>query len=903
MKRIQPALIIGTGGSGIEVLRRFKRRFREIHPDTPYVQLLGIDTAPQEQLDRVAPMLADDEFLYTSDFIMDFFVGPDYIDRHPEIRHWWRGYDSLPLRRIKSGAGQKRPVGRLALFVRRAELVARLKNQIGKIFNSQVFTALPNEYRRSINLYVVSSTCGGTGTGQFLDLAYIARRAIEEVRPGISVHSRGLLFLPSAFLDTQQVAPTNGPRLRANALGALTELDYLMHPEIEPDDIDYGNGFTVSRDDPPFRSVYLVGNQTTDGRLYRDFHEIMERAAVHVMIELASPLTTTGDARMDNVLSAVLSKGALNGRGRSYSSFGGEWLELPTARLRVRWQKRLARTILDRLSGAGEERSDRGAGLDDSGPFGRLRALWTASGLNSYMPKVDTERSIFTDIGEEGLETSEILQNANALEATASRQLDAVEPELRTEVEEGAEGVQEELRTEAVRILREGNVEALRALLRGVDEELRKWMTEARRRAVGGGAGAWVNELGGHLSEVKSGLIGGKKKVASAQREIVLEAEGNAKEEWRLRLKGVLGEALQEELPSLLHMVREMQERVERVATYIEPVKTLVAQRHEPTLADGARLGALSDSEIDEAFEDGDRAERLQREAAGQLEELLELSTVSVEALEEVVWRVCGVAVMKLSDEYLKNVTIPSEQVTDRLGELYPLAVYEPSWEANPAQNEVERLRFLGLPEASMDQEPEIASKLPARIRSETEFVGHADPDRVVMTVQDHGFPLFALAEAGKLHLAFDDLSSSEKNLCFVLPEQEARNWSFLPEGAAESKKLFGLAFVLGLIKKVGPRLVFNSGGSGAVDTVLGEAQDPAQGLQNALDEFLAGGYSTEVKATLREAEEADTTDLHTRCREWVEGHRGRESAPDYPEVMRDIVDRVEKYTESIRPF
>lgn len=44
MDIVQPALIIGVGGSGIDIVRRFKRRFELLYPETPYVRLLGIDT-------------------------------------------------------------------------------------------------------------------------------------------------------------------------------------------------------------------------------------------------------------------------------------------------------------------------------------------------------------------------------------------------------------------------------------------------------------------------------------------------------------------------------------------------------------------------------------------------------------------------------------------------------------------------------------------------------------------------------------------------------------------------------------------------------------------------------------------------------------------------------------------
>ena len=100
---VQPALIIGLGGSGIDVVRRFKRRFRMMYPTTPYVRFLGIDTAPQTPEREHLPQLSDDEFVRTSDFRMDFYTSPGYIDQHPSIRGWWKGYDGLPARFINAG--------------------------------------------------------------------------------------------------------------------------------------------------------------------------------------------------------------------------------------------------------------------------------------------------------------------------------------------------------------------------------------------------------------------------------------------------------------------------------------------------------------------------------------------------------------------------------------------------------------------------------------------------------------------------------------------------------------------------------------------------------------------------------------------------------------------------------
>src|SRR5262245_34426940 len=131
---VQPALILGIGGSGTDIVRRFKRRFRTMHPTTPYVRFLGIDTAPQTPEQEHLPQLTADEFVHTANFRMDFYTGPGFINQNPTIRAWWRGYDGLPARYVNAGAGMKRPIGRLALFVHSDAVIRRIDDQLRAIF-------------------------------------------------------------------------------------------------------------------------------------------------------------------------------------------------------------------------------------------------------------------------------------------------------------------------------------------------------------------------------------------------------------------------------------------------------------------------------------------------------------------------------------------------------------------------------------------------------------------------------------------------------------------------------------------------------------------------------------------------------------------------------------------------
>ena len=230
---VQPALIIGLGGSGIDVVRRFKRRFRMMYPTTPYVRFLGIDTAPQTPEREHLPQLSDDEFVRTSDFRMDFYTSPGYIDQHPSIRGWWKGYDGLPSRFINAGAGMKRPIGRLALFVNYASVVRRINEQLREIFSSEVFFALPEEYRKAVNVYIVSSTCGGTGTGMFLDIAYIARHEQLDRAPTLrSAVIQAAITTADTSAITRSLDPTRTPLMVYATPSTVSEVLWIFDPVV-----------------------------------------------------------------------------------------------------------------------------------------------------------------------------------------------------------------------------------------------------------------------------------------------------------------------------------------------------------------------------------------------------------------------------------------------------------------------------------------------------------------------------------------------------------------------------------------------------------------------------------------------------------------------------------------------
>lgn len=900
-KILQPALIIGVGGSGIEIVRRFKRRFLDTYGPTPYVQLLGIDTAPQISIPDLMP-LSDEEFVYASDIRTEFYVGPNHIDQHPAIRDWW--VYELPTKFIKQGAGMRRPFGRLALFVHHGTIVQRLKGQLSSIFNNEVFHDLPSQYQKAINVYIVSSTCGGTGTGMFLDLAYILQQLVPETMPNVTVWLRGILLLPSAFLGTGTVPAPHAAALRTNAYGALTELDASMSKSAALSEVRYPNGGVVKRDDAPFRTCFLVGNQTAAGAVLTDFAELLERASVQIQIDLASPISETGEARMDNIIQAIAAKPDSKGRPRLYSAFSNDWIELPSARLFTRWTKGLASQLIERLQRSDGVTENLARQLDQAHGYGRLRTIVSGKGLNDYLPQVQAEIDYFMDIGPDGLAISQLIERAQQLHSAAERQVQANTALLRL-VDDNLDQVLPEIRAVIREMSSDRSLNDIRLFLADVHAEIDKWLSRARTQAGDTLSDQWLIDFRNQASSLKKGVLTRSEKYASDQGQLVIDALGHARDSWQRALRARVASRLQDKLPAFLAEVAQLRNRVDQIRTLVPSVAALVQKVPEPVVPRGLDTTALTDSVIDEAFANPARLERLEYAAGQALKALLDKQLPTSDDLLREIWSAAFASVRDVAPEFLETLSIPSSEIAKRLTKLSPFAVFRPDWNANPDSEDIQSLWLVGLPESSSARENEVKSSLPAHIRSITEFVGHRDEERVLMTVQSHGFPLYALSETHDCSHAFSSSESSERDLVFVFPDESLTRWEFRPADATESRLRFGVALALSFVRRAGDRYLYSAPHGHARDSELDHHQDPGEARRRARDAFFAAGHASTVRAYCDVRMERESNQpLYHDLKAWVEREEDVASTnPDYPDEFKVDIESVKAYLDIIRPF
>jgi hypothetical protein len=268
-----PAIFIGLGGSGTTIVSSLRTKLRATHGkdaawgsliDQVY-QFFAVDTM---DLTPEARGLRDDNYFRFGGFHggrqADFFwKNPPYSHG---FRQWW--YPGHRPGFLWPGAGQVRINGRLALL---HNLLSGERKFVNVVMDAcervrnVLLEQVPHE-NPFVNIYIFSSVCGGTGAGLFIDLAYAVRDALEGVQPRIHAY----LLLPEVL---ELVVPQNRhEQLRANAAGALRELDFWQNPNRG---IDYsfslGDRQIGPRPGPAFNLVHLIDRTNEKNRVITDF--------------------------------------------------------------------------------------------------------------------------------------------------------------------------------------------------------------------------------------------------------------------------------------------------------------------------------------------------------------------------------------------------------------------------------------------------------------------------------------------------------------------------------------------------------------------------------------------------------------------------------------------------------
>ncbi len=349
---MRKTIVIGVGGTGLEVLRSLRRRIVEDHGAIKYFPQLGflyIDTDPNamqitEDNRKRWQVLNTSVALEGSEYVR--IEAPSVgriledLDAYPQLKSWLpvgqlEGLDTAA--RDTPGAQQIRALGRM-IFTLNLDLVKRK------------FMAILNNLRDSdpgdAQIYLACSLSGGTGGGIFLDLAYSLREWTSN-----HAYTAGFLVLPDLNLEA-----VRGPRYLASAYAALMDLNYFSLREnryrnnADPKRIHFQ---LPHRNEPssgnPFDACYIVGTRNQAG-VELSLDALPDMIAHRIYLGFDSASTDDVAAVMNNgaMQRNVYLSDPFNGNRHSqfFSTFGLASIQYPTEQITEILAYRLADALV-----------------------------------------------------------------------------------------------------------------------------------------------------------------------------------------------------------------------------------------------------------------------------------------------------------------------------------------------------------------------------------------------------------------------------------------------------------------------------------------------------------------------------------------------------------------------------
>jgi hypothetical protein len=367
---------------------RLRKRFYERYnvPGLPTLAYLWIDTDASSRTINDGPadyimkqvMFGEGERV-NAEIPRDEFVKYFSDPQSPRSVRSWLDPKLVVNGMVTNGTGQVRALGRLAFFHKYREIRAKLGYLVDKVRSQRTLEEAQDKYGLAIDanvldVIIICSVAGGTGSGMFLDVAFMCRRELT----GANV--TGYLILPSVFSNVIQNA-----RLYANAYAALKELEYYSlrkdllirneshHNSPRVNDVslhDFVADWDNREDElgvrpkpipsPPFDTSYLIDNVALGGGVIetRDKSDLFDIVAENIFLNFSSDaFSRTKDSVRSNVKSYLTTplfysydhqSGYTEVLSQRFSSFGLSKIYVPVDRIRRACGYQLALDLITR---------------------------------------------------------------------------------------------------------------------------------------------------------------------------------------------------------------------------------------------------------------------------------------------------------------------------------------------------------------------------------------------------------------------------------------------------------------------------------------------------------------------------------------------------------------------------
>lgn len=326
-----PTIIIGIGTSGLYTLENVQRFYYETFKvnKPKNVELIYLET---NETNRPigTPIGNDITRVYISlESMAEMITEIKQTCNDPQ----WLP-DSKMVLAAGLGAGGIRSCGRLALWGR---------NQKGDNFKNVIY-AINHAYSKVMHVtnndtnlsskptvFVTGSLTGGTGAGIFIDMGYLIRHLIQDIKD-----IYGLFLLPNepAVIRGFEV-------LYGNAYGGLKDLEYYNKVEHQYE-ANWPNGFEKKQDHPPYELIQFISQDYQDGApAISNLNGLYKMAGLYLFLNIAGIYEKRRERLVDAAGNCLIGK---------YGTFGLSAIQFPKDQIQEFVSSQLCIDLLNRLT-------------------------------------------------------------------------------------------------------------------------------------------------------------------------------------------------------------------------------------------------------------------------------------------------------------------------------------------------------------------------------------------------------------------------------------------------------------------------------------------------------------------------------------------------------------------------
>jgi len=346
VRTVSPVLLVGLGGTGAEILRRVKARVHSLGI-ADFCRFLIVDLDYHAKSSTPGrPAFEDSEFCYLPR------AGIRTILKHPaDHENLAERFDFLKddevrgrlatiAARSEEGAGQVRALGLLGLWANYTAFHNQLSSAVTELtgkwksLKERLKTEDPELWSvaSGVDVYLVGSVCGGTGSSMIVDVAVALHQALGTLESTITA----ILAMPDVFEKSTQGTIGEWFRMKANAYATLTEIDYFQTGLAASQNVLVGMHDGQPLPVPPslFSYTYLVERRDQEGKDLGSDEAVFDTVALAVLAGIGTTIGGKQKAKVANdAACAGLAPCPRSGKGRLYSTLGASSLSIPVWRI------------------------------------------------------------------------------------------------------------------------------------------------------------------------------------------------------------------------------------------------------------------------------------------------------------------------------------------------------------------------------------------------------------------------------------------------------------------------------------------------------------------------------------------------------------------------------------------